>query len=126
MKSPYFLKNWRVYRALVCLAFAGGIVVAMLNHRDALERQTLTSISSHIMSSWSLSDLFFDTMRLSEQVQDFELGRGIVTLLSCGLILSGAALRRSGTAPSHKIQKWQKRFTTCMKRYSMWSRTCYR
>ena len=76
MKIPYFLKNWRVYRALVCLAFAGGIVVAMLNHRDALERQTLTSISSHIMSSWSLSELFFDTMRLSEQVQDFELGRG--------------------------------------------------
>ncbi len=76
MKSPYFLKNWRVYRALVCLAFAGGIVVAMLNHRDALERQTLTSISSHIMSSWSLSELFFETMRLSEQVQDFELGRG--------------------------------------------------
>lgn len=67
--------NRRVIRAALALLVTAGVMIGLVEHRSASQEQMLDTVSDHISSSWAVSELFFETLRLSIVMQDYETGQ---------------------------------------------------
>ena len=67
-------RQWQLYRALAALVVTGGIMFALLDHRNNLVETSIDAVGDHLNSGWKISELFIETLRLNEILHRHENG----------------------------------------------------